>query len=136
MSASDAPEPAALEGKRFLIDEDRERARAVCRSAARHHPDDVEDLECLDGPQHQRHQQRAGEIGHDDRRETVERTGPSTSDAAVMSRGTAWSAASAISATSGKFFQQSATISAASAVPLAEPGSDSCRGGRAASARH
>jgi len=35
---------------------------------------------------------------------------PSTSEAAVMSRGTACRAASAISATSGKFFQQSATI--------------------------
>ena len=34
-----------------------------------------------------------------------------------MSRGTACNAASAIRATSGKFFQQSATISAVRAVP-------------------
>ena len=41
---------------------------------------------------------------------------PSTSEAAVMSRGTACSAASAMRATSGKFFQQSATINAVMAV--------------------
>ena len=51
------------------------------------------------------------------RRKRAKGPAPSTSEAAVISRGTAWSAASAISATSGKFFQQSATMRAASAVP-------------------
>ena len=58
-----------------MVDKNRQRAGAVGRAAASHHPDDIEDLEGFDGAQHQRDHQRPGKIGQDDEAEACEGTG-------------------------------------------------------------